>query len=248
MAELKVLQTIKNVKGFDFTGLQPFVFAPEKTVKEFTDPTEDGEILANPFPLWSIEIDGVSITSSPDDEEHSVNIECIVVQEIAPDRYRLIMQERVNGIEIYVIIEDNENFIVQRQGTVKKHKNTIEGIYNQYLGLVKVHIDKIYARDLGRFNASGKAKFKSKDGRKQTYKPNDVIYVGSQSKHTSRSLGGTKVRWSQGWSVRAHWRKLKNPEALGLDRQGNRVVKGLTWIGSHLKGDSVISPKVRKVR
>lgn len=56
---------------------------------------------------------------------------------------------------------------------------------------------------------------------------------------------GTKVI-SHAFKVRGHWRTLENSEALGKDRQGNRIVKGFTWVTEYIKGDE--SNLVKKVR
>ena len=56
---------------------------------------------------------------------------------------------------------------------------------------------------------------------------------------------GTKVI-SQAFKVRGHWRTLECPTSMGKDRQGNRVVKGYTWVTEYVKGDE--NDIVKKLR
>lgn len=56
---------------------------------------------------------------------------------------------------------------------------------------------------------------------------------------------GTKVI-SHAFKVRGHWRTLENSESIGKNRQGERIVKGFTWVTEYVKGDE--NDIVKKVR
>lgn len=46
-----------------------------------------------------------------------------------------------------------------------------------------------------------------------------------------------KIHYAFSWIVRGHYRKLHDPESVGKDRNGERVVQGMTWVETYLKGD-----------
>jgi hypothetical protein len=67
----------------------------------------------------------------------------------------------------------------------------------------------------------------------------NIYYVINKNDTKSEStihFTGTKVI-SQSFRVRGHWRTLESAESIGKDRQGNRVVKGFTWVTEYVKGD-----------
>jgi hypothetical protein len=47
------------------------------------------------------------------------------------------------------------------------------------------------------------------------------------------------------WEVRGYYRNLHNPETMGLNANGERIVKGKTWVKPHTKGDKE-KPKIEK--
>lgn len=46
------------------------------------------------------------------------------------------------------------------------------------------------------------------------------------------------IEYSFSWVVRGHYRRLHNPDAVGMNRNGERVVQGMTWVDTYLKGDT----------
>ena len=71
-------------------------------------------------------------------------------------------------------------------------------------------------------------------------KDSDVV----ARKHARRQ---GKIHYAFSWIVRGHYRRLTNPEHLGLDRTGKRCVPGFTWIETYLKGD-VDMPLLKRER
>ena len=52
--------------------------------------------------------------------------------------------------------------------------------------------------------------------------------------HKSRN---GKIHYAFSWVVRGHYRKLHNPLSMGMNRNGERCVPGMTWIETYMKGD-----------
>ena len=46
-----------------------------------------------------------------------------------------------------------------------------------------------------------------------------------------------KIHYAFSWVVRGHYRKLHNPNSIGMDRNGVRCMPGVTWIETYMKGD-----------
>lgn len=73
----------------------------------------------------------------------------------------------------------------------------------------------------------------------------DTKNSGVVAKRHARRQG--KIHYVFSWIVRGHYRRLTNPEHLGLDRTGKRCVLGFTWIEAYLKGD-VDMPLLKRER
>ena len=81
---------------------------------------------------------------------------------------------------------------------------------------------------------------------KVKYKPKDVIYIGSKPE-VKKHLGTRKIinKPDYAYEVMGHWRITNS---IGKDRQGNRVVKGYTWVRPYTKGQGEVMKKVRVVK
>lgn len=78
-------------------------------------------------------------------------------------------------------------------------------------------------------------------------KPFDVTYIRHRRKIYTTSGGGGErepqnVTWHHSWRVCGCWVKIKG---IGKNRQGQRVVKGLTWRIPHVKGTGPLKEKLR---
>lgn len=238
---MHILDLMKN-HPHNYEGIQPYIFEKSDKEKSFVEPTD--EILASPFPKFSIEIDGDAITSSFGSFETNI----IYCEELAPDDYLFIIDMCAMGQAMYMEFTSSLVKVYQNQQLVKTE--TSSDIYNEYKGLVKHYLDRLRAGKLGLTNAAGKAKYKA-DGKKHTYKPNNVIYCSNKKfkgdKNAPKSRNYPNVRWQESWTVEAHWRRI-SPDKLGLDRYGNRTVMGLTWIDNYAKGEGSLMFKIRKVK
>lgn len=57
----------------------------------------------------------------------------------------------------------------------------------------------------------------------------------------------TKLEYSHSFRVRGHWRKMQE-DFIGKDRQGERHVKGFTWIKDFVKGDGELTKRIRSFK
>lgn len=57
----------------------------------------------------------------------------------------------------------------------------------------------------------------------------------------------TKLEYSHSFRVRGHWRKM-HEDFIGKDRQGERHVKGFTWIKDFVKGDGELTKRIRSFK
>lgn len=217
-----VTKLIENAdKDIDFTGMKPFVFRPSGKPKSHIEETGE-EILASPFPFFSIEVEGKYISDT-----NGIGIACITCLELAPDDYKFSFMGTTEGR--YVVVN------------VKKG----EEVYLSILAMVKLFLDRLHDEKKGLINGGSHARYKDSQGQKQSFKTNDIIYVARTLNANSQTIGGQKIRHIKGWTVRSHWRKIAGK---GIDRLGERTVEGYTWIPSHVKGDEkMLNNKVRKV-
>ena len=229
-----ITNLIEASSGIDFTGVQPFTFATPKVKEDLFAKSNEDEILATPFPLFSIEMEDDNSVLGGDNNE---NMRCIVVRELAPDEYIFYVMTQNRGDDSYVA-----NLHTFHKG---------EDAYPYILDCVRIFLEKMKNSSLGFYNESGKAKYRNAKGKKCVFKPRNTIYVDHKKStritKTEKTKSGKFIRHIFGWSVMSHWRKLKNPTSLGLDRNGDRNVVGYTWICTYEKGDEKAKTMVRKV-
>lgn len=249
---MRFLELINKHRGIDFTELQPFVFKPEdKSQMEMPNDTPQNQVLACPFPFFSIEIDGGLLTSSPELED-PVNIVALACKELKPNWYRFFatieVLDRVYPVVVERLISGNKavggGSIDGKEIFDDEHLN---GFLNTFVFLTDYYLSRLHKEKTGTVRASGHAKFRDSSGKKKIYKPRNVIYVADKVYEGSQTSRGHIIRKSNHWTVRAHWRKIKG---LGLDRNGDRIIDGYTWVKSHVKGDKdeLVQPMVRVVK
>lgn len=88
----------------------------------------------------------------------------------------------------------------------------------------------------------GRKEYYRRKGKTTLTVPNrNVYYVlhkdDSKSESYLREHGTGTFEFSHAFKVRGHWRTLQSNESLGKDRNGDRVVKGYTWVTEYIKGD-----------
>lgn len=81
------------------------------------------------------------------------------------------------------------------------------------------------------------------------YKPVYIVLDKNKDKFThNRVYKNSKIEHVCSWIVRGHYRRLHNPNSLGIDRFGKRTMQGKTWIAPYRKGDENLPlKKVEKI-
>ncbi len=244
---LKMLPLIDE----DMSHLQPFVFKSKDELATDVPRAED-EVLACPFPLFSIELEDIALTctESYSKMEIGVNIQAIICKEIAPAKYIFWTYNKVtfgDGRQDFISMKVTEDGVSTNN---KSMKSDME-MYNSCLDIVSCYIDRMHGEKFGTFDANGRAKIKI-GKRKAIYKPKSVIYVtphsGKKYRANTKAQGSRAIHWDHAWTVRSHWRRLANADSLGKDRMGERKVKGYTFVGSYNKGDGIEILKIRRVK
>ncbi len=221
------------------SGTVPFVFAPTegRTVGDLFE-SESGSVLACPYPKFSIEVEGSAMVTAPaGDAPHPVGISCIHCTEIAPDDY------------ILVILTENLDEGTSKVVQLTKHHSDIElKAYESIIPIVNDFLNRLNINKSGIVKATGHQKYRYQ-GRRLDYRPNSIVYVGDSRKSNlaRKTESGEPIDWDMSWRVRAHWRRLHNPEGVGIGRRGLRDVVGFTWVSNYRKGDGGLLEKVYKV-
>ena len=233
-----------NAVSYDFTEVRPYVF--ENSNGSQNELEQNSDIIASPFVKFSIELESGWLTTAKDSGDFKIGV--IFCEELSVDDYVFIVGMQVMGNPLYLRVT---------QSGVQKYSNGVfvgatsdRAMYDNARSIVHSQLAKLHSGRIGLVNYGRKAKFKNSEGRKQVYKAKDVIYI-SNSKNVGKVEGArlTKgVVWQEAWEVGAHWRRI-GKDSLGLNRYGERVEKGYTWLKSYNKGpDKLINPKVRKVK
>ena len=234
----------------DMSELQPFVFTSTDELAVDVPKAEDC-ILACPFELFSIELEDIALTCTDiyDQNDYGVNIQAIICKELSPAKYIFWTYNKISfsdGTQKFVITKATEDKCI-----FEDRISYDRDIYDSCVDIVTTYLERLHNEKMGAFDASGRAKIKV-NGKKAIYKPKGVIYVTQKSgkKYRSKILaqGSKNINWDHAWTVRRHWRKLKNSESLGKNRLGERCEKGYTFIGSYNKGEGTEIQKIRRVK
>lgn len=233
---------LANSVDHDFTDVRPYVFElkGEQSHLERTD-----DILASPFPKFSVELDGDWLTTAEDDGDFRTGV--VYCEELGVDRYLFIVSMEVRGQTLYLKVTPDSVSNYKDGKFVLVEKTSI--MYESTKAIVHTQLKKLHSGRIGLVNYAGKARFKTKEGVKSVYKPNDVIYVSNTKRSVENANGRSPkgVVWQDAWEVGSHWRKISD-DSLGLNRLGERTEKGYTWIKSYTKGpDKELKKKTRKV-
>jgi len=231
---LKYLKWLKQTRvnyNFDITGLQPFIFSESlgKENNPLSYEPNDRTILACPFPVFSIEIEGDNFLI----HDEVSKVECILCHEITAGAYDFLLLGRSQKSDERMWLEIPTN-----------HKSN-----HRVSQLIDVAISRIHAKAIGTKSNLAKIPYKNTSGQKKVFHPQKFIYVSSHAKATNQQVlsKGNNIKWSDKRSVMAHWRVLTNPESLGVNRSGERKVKGYTFVKNYEKGSGELVIKPRKV-
>ena len=253
MNKLKLL-TMAKLFGSDVKNVRPFVLSKTDQPEEKFLKMDRGEtILCCPFKSFSIESEGDYSMGSVKRGNYQILFDCLICHEVMPGEYRFEVMATETAKGAYVL-HVSKNSIKMKLIDGREHaQNGIDDINLYYilLNLVRDKLEIVNARKSGLVNTSQSVKYKSATGKRTEYKPRSYIYVSHLNRTSKKTdtAHSVRVRWLEAWEVRAHWRKLANPETLGKDRSGKRTVKGYTYVSECVKGKDKekASFKVRKV-
>jgi hypothetical protein len=222
----------------------PYVFEPSNATGETPQPQEHIDL---PFQCISLEmVGGRCITL--DDTYHTGNIFLIRTRELKPREYEHMLLVGPN-INRYVIVVSRKNFyaVYEKNGRARKSRSDEGPVsYNEFNGITQELLNRVYSRNRGNIKPP---LVRTKKG---LWKPSEVIYVGGpkstrpKTDHIIVGKSTTPIVWDHSWRVAGHWRKVSD-QTLGLNRNGERKVKGYTWIKEHIKGQGPLKNKIRKV-
>lgn len=236
-----------NSTPHDFSGVQPFIFEPTLSSIQPIELDVDTTI-APPFPKFSIELSDKALTSDGNNNMKTFVLYC---EELSADNYLFILDVNIesHGQSQQLYLQVTKKATAAYYNGALQKSEPGPGAYNEYYALMVHYLNRVYQQHWGFVNKAGKAKYKDHAGTKATYKPTDVIYVSSESRKTSKNAPTTRqnVRWQDTWQVICHWRKI-SPDSLGLNRNGERVEKGRTFISSYTKGTGAPVLKARKIK
>lgn len=119
--------------------------------------------------------------------------------------------------------------------------------YALYRQSLYLHMCFMDSKKHGVVNQKRAYKFNKGKGDKRIFKQSKFVYINPSKSEQRERIDGKKIKYSNGFYVSAHWRKIHNQDSLGLNREGERCVKGLTWVGHYYKGEDPII-KIRKVK
>lgn len=224
----------------DPKGTVPFVFSlTEGRVRADIPEDNGGAVLACPYPKFSIEMEGegMVMVADPGDPKQ-IAISCVHCTEIGPDDYELIILG-------HYIVESNPYARVVK---LTKAGGKIENAYHSIIPVVNDFLNRLNTGKAGTVKVTGHQKYRS-HGKRLDYHPNEIIYIGASGsrKQPEKTVTGEPIDWSSAWNVRAHWRRLNNPESVGIGRNGLRDVVGFTWISNYKKGEGELCVKPYKV-
>lgn len=236
-----------QVHPIDYSGLKPFVFELSN-IKGISYAQPSDEIYACPFDFFSIEMKEGCVTV--DETGSGINIEVMLCRELSFDKYEITTYAKVSG-SVIIITSTQEKTLFYVNGLLKKIIEEID-IYISYKAILDSFLLRLRSDLLGTFNASGKARYKTAYGIKKVYKPVGIVYVKERTRDVeegNQTLNSERqgITWHHSWSVRSHYRRLTSG-SLGLNRQGERVVEGATWIPAYTKGMGDFVEKVRLVK
>lgn len=248
---LKLHQLIKQHPDHDYSGTVPFVFEPTRMDSPHL-PSGKGVVLACPFPKFSIELAGDhSLTIAPPTDKIKVDTKCVQCTEVSPGEYDLVLFTRTS---VYGVEEMTARRISKTTPPTEGFSaENMRSVYDSMVGLVNIYLERLQSQRSGQIT-TGKAKSKfthPQTRQKATYKPSQVVYVTNAPRAAksppARTQAGQRITYLKSWDVRAHWRKLANPETYGLDRYGERTQPGWTWIGTHRKGEITPTSTTNKI-
>ena len=234
-----VLDSFKNTVPFVFSDHNPCASENVRTIKNhsISDVKNDIESIkiAPPFPVTSYEFETINIVNYSPSEGEERRVHAMHCIEISPDSFMFTL--------LYDTVRD---FNRTRFTNIITESLKPEEYANCKMLLQKL-LRQINSKKHGVVKQKRAYKFNKGKGEKRCFKQSKFVYINSSKSEQRERIGGKKIEYSNGFYVSAHWRKTRKPDSMGLNREGERCVKGLTWVGHYFKGEDPII-KIRKVK
>lgn len=157
------------------------------------------------------------------------------------------MPIRVNGDFFHV--KDGKLVVTLNEDEKESEKESAFNIIlRALLTLDKLNECKVYNYTRNDFRPQYLRKKKAKTVKIENRPIYYVINKKSKEvpKHIDQSKG--KLSCSYAFKVRGHWRRLHNEKSFGMNREGERVVLGHTWIKEFIKGNGELIRRVHLVK
>lgn len=189
------------------------------------------EPLAIPFSSVWIETDSANLFESGQDNETKTCIKGLLLYETTDS-------------DVFVIIlynNDDIRFGFLNEPTITNHPE-LKNLYS----FLKALFDQLHHKDTacGEEHTNLKARVGSGKNRELVKIKTVVRITLKNNKKDCIPIAGGTIDWSHRWEVRGHWRKITG---IGKNRQGQYLVKGLTWVTPFQKGPKE-KPFVKKSR
>lgn len=225
---------------------------PEEILKELKTDIEDCDWLNLPFANNFIIAEGTFIQKSYDIEFLGFSI-----QEIKPTYISVVSIARISARNSNSCVLNSFSFDID---TLKGelildevlHMDAYQHLVALSCSVLKLCLDRINKQVFTLVENEDKIDFKTRALGGYTrlkIKPSYIIYLGTE-KHLLKShpdLSNKILRNKPEFSyaVRGHWRRLVNSESLGKSRNGERNVKGFTFVSDFIKGHGELRKKIR---
>lgn len=170
--------------------------------------------------------------------------------------YGLIEENIINGRVAHhiTIIHDHGNKLMSISSDRDKriYEDDYEDTCASFAGLVcHFLINYSYAKSKGTLGLLRDAKVKDIQNNSTKSKIiNKLYYIGKNKSNLNiKGKSERDIVWTKSWSCCGHWRKLpEESEILGKNRQGERVVEGMTWVKEHTKGEGELINSIRVIK
>ena len=203
---------IVPIDGF-IDEIRPFVFSYEEGEQVGFEFALD-EIPSLPFSACSIELEANGALYVPDFGTGQFWVMSYVCREVSPGNYDFYALGSVDGISLDAVVYVNE-------GALHQHllNTTIQFIKRLKIGKTGL--------------CKSRARIKHRVRNKKAFTTiKNYIYVTGNRMPTVSGYGDT-IEYTHAFEVGGHWRKIKG---IGLNRLGERVVGGATWVRPYTKG------------
>lgn len=215
---------------------------------DFIDNKQEREPIDLPFPLTALEInhthenEDIALFLQPY-EETEIYIYCVLVIEIEPSQLREALDEN-HSLALFLCHErgDKEKWVVLGE---------FDSTY--FSSIVNFYLNRINRGFVGITEIRDKVTIRKKGEKKKRHIKMDRQFIVVDNKKTrvkyeNTIKGRSTVNWNHSVSVRGHWRHFPEKEGfMGLNRDGERVMPGKTWIKHFTKGDQLPSAKKPRV-